>query len=55
MQGFEISYQQPSPSARTLRAPAWMGNFGALLNYTKVSRRSILQHRLCTAFVTNDL
>jgi len=57
LKGFEIAYQQPFtflPDRFGL--PEWTGNFGALLNYTRVkSEIEYATSTAGTAFVTNDL
>lgn len=51
LKGFEISYQQPFTFL-----PAPFNNFGALVNYTRVSSEiDYCSNALCTAVVTDDL
>lgn len=57
LKGFEIAYQQPFTFLpERFGLPEWTGNFGALLNYTRVkSEIEYATSTAGTAFVTNDL
>ncbi|HEY8616340.1 TonB-dependent receptor [Phenylobacterium sp.] len=57
LKGFEIAYQQPFTFLpERFGLPEWTGNFGALLNYTRVkSEISYATSTAGTAYVKNDL